>query len=377
MAQRRFGPTHGAGVAVVVEGGLARETLFTADSPSGSGGSQLAAPTITPPAESATSFSGTGVPGATIILYIDGALAPGAEITVGQDGTWATDPGAPYAAPEGAHSLTAEQTLNGATSPVSQPVQWVVAPPARTPVTNVGFEIKAIPSSMTYTSIFDNPDTPEHPSSLVDEWDPISSSRVGFKYGKLVDMRSFGLRDLMPSWSGLALTATLNDGAVPVNIVASLVEAAAAPAAPSIYIMDEGGEATPRIAMYVPDAIQLDSIRLVNDTHEMVVHASRIDGVAFGVNNITLSGARLDLQVADFSFTCEQDRFGASNATAYLNNHITSQTAAAISATLDETINQGAPFNPSALLIYETTIRLIDGAGDGHIFALTFYSRGP
>ncbi|WP_203335633.1 Ig-like domain-containing protein [Nocardioides limicola] len=81
------------------------------------------APVVTSPADGSVlttdtpTISGTGVPGATVTVYLNGEVA--GTTTVGDDGTWSLTVG-PLAC--GEHTITSTQTVDGETSPLGEPV---------------------------------------------------------------------------------------------------------------------------------------------------------------------------------------------------------------------------------------------------------------
>ncbi|MEU6134591.1 Ig-like domain-containing protein [Nocardioides sp. NPDC047086] len=95
------------------------------------------APVITGPADGSTvsdttpPITGTGEPGATVEVVIDGEVV--GEATVNPDGTWTFTPSEPLA--DGEHTVTATQTDEaGNTSEVSEPVSFTVDASSDAPV---------------------------------------------------------------------------------------------------------------------------------------------------------------------------------------------------------------------------------------------------
>jgi large repetitive protein len=88
------------------------------------------APTVDSPADGAVlgdttpTFSGTGTPGAAISLLLDGTTATNV-VPVDPDGDWSYTPVTPLG--QGPHTVSATQTLNGATSPESAEIDFTLS----------------------------------------------------------------------------------------------------------------------------------------------------------------------------------------------------------------------------------------------------------
>jgi hypothetical protein len=79
-------------------------------------------------------FSGTGTPGAAINLIVDGTTVSNAA-AVDPDGDWSYTPVAPL--DDGAHTVSATQTLNGATSPESAENDFTIQADTQAPAAPV------------------------------------------------------------------------------------------------------------------------------------------------------------------------------------------------------------------------------------------------
>ena len=100
-----------------------------ASAPSGGIDCPVPAPVITEPDngdvtnDTTPTISGTGEPGATIDLTIDGTVVPGAA-TVAGNGSWSYTPATPLG--QGAHSVSAIQSVDGNDSPASNVVNFSI-----------------------------------------------------------------------------------------------------------------------------------------------------------------------------------------------------------------------------------------------------------
>jgi len=138
-----------------------------------------AAPVITSPTDGSTTknptppIKGTGVPGDTVTVTIDGTVV--GTTTVQPDGTWTFTPTTPLA--DGSHTVSATQTdAAGNTSPVSNSVTFTVAAPVVPPVitspTNGG-------STSNKTPVVSGTGTPGSTVTVSVNGHPAATAKVG------------------------------------------------------------------------------------------------------------------------------------------------------------------------------------------------------